>query len=104
MGNTKAANAAATDTAIRHAPRYAVVLHNDDYTTDEFVVRVLKKFFFKTDAEATSIMLLVHTKGHGVVGLFSKDWAETKALQVTTYAKQNQMPLKVTAEPDGQDS
>ena len=90
----------ATAPKVRKAPRYMVVFHNDDYTTKDFVVHVLMKFFFLTMPEATHIMLNVHHKGHGVAGVFSRDIAETKALQVTEYAKQHQMPLKVTAEPE----
>ncbi len=92
--------ALATVPKVRKAPRYMVVFHNDDYTTRDFVVHVLMKFFYLTITEATHIMLSVHHQGHGVAGVFSRDIAETKALQVTEYAKQHQMPLKVTAEPE----
>ena len=81
--------------------RYQVVLHNDDYTTMDFVVHVLMKFFSQSETEATRIMLHVHHKGHGVVGHFTRDVAETKALQVTAYAKEQGHPLKCTAEPEG---
>ena len=81
--------------------RYQVVLHNDDYTTMEFVVHVLQKFFHKTETEANQIMLHVHLKGHGVVGFFTRDVAETKAAQVMDHAKQHGHPLKCTAEPEG---
>lgn len=80
--------------------RYQVVLHNDDYTTMGFVVHVLMKFFGKTETEATHIMLNVHYKGFGVVDVFPRDVAETKASQVTDYARQHGHPLKCTAEPD----
>lgn len=79
---------------------YKVVLHNDDYTTMEFVVHVLMKFFHKTETEATHIMLSVHHKGHGVAGLYTKDVAETKVAQVQDYAKDSGMPLRLTAEPE----
>ncbi|MCK6592600.1 MAG: ATP-dependent Clp protease adapter ClpS [Polyangiaceae bacterium] len=79
---------------------YKVVLHNDDYTTMEFVVHVLMKFFHKSETEATHIMLSVHHKGHGVAGLYTKDVAETKVAQVQDYAKDNGMPLRLTAEPE----
>jgi len=90
----------ATAPKLKKAPRYMVVFHNDDYTTKDFVVHVLMKFFKLTITEATHIMLSVHHKGHGVAGVFSRDLAETKAVQVTDYAKRHQMPLKVTAEPE----
>lgn len=80
--------------------RYRVLFHNDDYTTMEFVVDVLKRFFHKGDAEATYIMLTVHRKGSATVGLYPRDIAETKVDQVTQYARENGMPLLVTAEPE----
>lgn len=83
--------------------RYTVVLHNDDYTTMEFVVLVLMKFFHKTETEATQIMLHVHHRGYGVVGLYTRDVAETKAEQVMGFARQNGHPLRCTAEPEGFD-
>jgi ATP-dependent Clp protease adaptor protein ClpS len=90
----------ATVPKVRKAPRYMVVFHNDDYTTKDFVVQVLMRFFYLTETEATHIMLSVHHKGYGVAGVYSRDIAETKAVQVTEYARQSQMPLKVTAEPE----
>jgi ATP-dependent Clp protease adaptor protein ClpS len=78
---------------------YQVVFHNDDYTTMEFVVHVLEKFFHKNETEATQIMLEVHHKGYGVVGIFTRDVAETKAEQTMAYAKKHGHPLRITAEP-----
>jgi ATP-dependent Clp protease adaptor protein ClpS len=84
-----------------HVPRrYRVIFHNDDYTTMEFVVLVLMKFFHRTETEATHIMLSVHHKGHGVAGVYTKDIAETKVAQVQDYAKEHGMPLRLTAEPE----
>lgn len=80
--------------------RYKVVFHNDDFTTMEFVVLVLMKFFHKSETEATHIMLSVHHKGYGVAGLYTKDVAETKVSEVHTFAKQHGMPLRLTAEPE----
>src|SRR5689334_25258000 len=77
--------------------RYKVVFHNDDYTTMEFVVMVLRKFFHKSETEATHIMLSIHHKGHGVAGIYTRDVAETKVDQVMTYAKEHGMPLLVTS-------
>jgi ATP-dependent Clp protease adaptor protein ClpS len=91
----------ATDEKIRtQKPRqYKVVLHNDNYTTMEFVVVVLIRFFHKSETEATHIMLTVHHKGSGVAGVYSRDVAETKVKQVTSFAQDNGMPLKLTTEP-----
>jgi ATP-dependent Clp protease adaptor protein ClpS len=80
--------------------RYKVLLHNDNYTTMEFVVLILMKFFHRTETEATHIMLSVHHKGQGVAGVYTKDVAETKVDQVQSYAKENGMPLRLTAEPE----
>jgi ATP-dependent Clp protease adaptor protein ClpS len=80
--------------------RYKVLFHNDDYTTMEFVIDVLMKFFHKSETEATHIMLSVHHKGHGVAGVYTKDVAETKVAQVTDYAKEQGMPLRLSVEPE----
>jgi ATP-dependent Clp protease adaptor protein ClpS len=85
---------------IEKARRYKVVLHNDDYTTMEFVVLILIKFFHRTETEATHIMLSVHHRGHGVAGVYTKDVAETKVAQVQEFAKEHDMPLRLTAEPE----
>jgi ATP-dependent Clp protease adaptor protein ClpS len=80
--------------------RYRVIFHNDDYTTREFVVLVLMKFFNKDETEATHIMLSVHHKGKGVAGVYPRDIAETKVDQVHRYAEAQGMPLRLSAEPD----
>ncbi|MDB4941135.1 MAG: ATP-dependent Clp protease adaptor protein ClpS [Labilithrix sp.] len=80
--------------------RYKVLFHNDDYTTMEFVVEVLKRFFHKTDTEAMHIMLTVHKSGAAVAGVYTRDVAETKSTQVMDYARENGMPLMLTTEPE----
>ena len=80
--------------------RWKVLLHNDDYTTMEFVVYVLVKHFQKSSAEATHVMLSVHHKGVGVAGIYPRDIAETKVSQAMDFAKENGQPLLVTAEPE----
>ena len=80
--------------------RYKVMFHNDDYTTMEFVVEVLKRFFHKTDTEAVHVMLTVHKSGAAVAGVYTRDVAETKSIQVMDYARENGMPLLLTTEPE----
>jgi ATP-dependent Clp protease adaptor protein ClpS len=84
-----------------HTPRlYKVIFHNDDYTTQEFVVLVLQVFFHKSETEAMHIMLTVHKKGIGVAGVYTRDVAETKVQQVTDFAREHGMPLLLTTEPE----
>jgi ATP-dependent Clp protease adaptor protein ClpS len=77
---------------------FKVLLHNDDYTPMEFVTEVLERFFSKTHAEATEIMLAVHHKGLGVCGIFPYEIAETKVAQVTEAAREQEYPLQCTME------
>ncbi len=85
---------------VEKARRFRVLFHNDDYTTMEFVIRVLMKFFHKSETEATQIMLSVHHKGHGVAGIYPRDIAETKVSMVMDYAREHGMPRLVTAEQE----
>jgi len=75
-------------------PLFEVLLHNDDYTTQEFVIYVLERFFHHAAAAARQIMLHVHTKGIGVAGVYPLDIAETKVHLVTEFARENEMPLR----------
>ncbi len=72
---------------------YKVVLLNDDYTPMEFVVHILKVFFNMDEDKATNIMLQVHRDGKGICGTYSRDIAETKVVQINTYARENEHPL-----------
>lgn len=79
---------------------YKVIFHNDDFTTMEFVVKVLMEVFYKSETEATTLMLAVHQEGKAVVGIYSYDMAVTKANKATAMAKAEGYPLRVTYEPE----
>ena len=79
-------------------PLYKVLLHNDDYTTMEFVILILEKVFLKTTAEATRIMLNVHNQGIGIAGVYTREVAETKVAIVLDLARKNEYPLLCTME------
>lgn len=79
---------------------YRVLLHNDDYTTREFVVEVLKSVFHKSEVESVAIMLKVHHNGVGVAGVYTKEIAETKARTVEHLARNNGYPLRLSIEPE----
>lgn len=83
---------------LKEPPKYAVILHNDDYTTMEFVIEILTKFFKKNHDEALQITLKIHHDGKGIAGVYSREIAETKVAQVGEYARGRGHPLKVTAE------
>ena len=83
---------------VKQPEEYRVILLNDDFTTMEFVVSVLMTVFHKAVPEATRIMLDVHKKGRGIVGIYIYDIAVTKVNQVHTLARQNGFPLKCTME------
>jgi len=91
----------ALDTAkakLKKPRMYRVIINNDDYTPMEFVVHVLENFFSMDRAKATRIMMDVHNSGKGVCGLFTRDMAETKTLQVNNYSKKNNHPLMCSME------
>jgi len=85
---------------VREPRKYRVLLHNDDYTTMEFVVRVLVTVFHKSEADATRIMLAVHQNGKGVCGVFTAEVAETKVVMVRQMAREGGYPLKCTMEEE----
>ena len=90
----------ATDkkTRVKEPPLYKVLLHNDDYTSMEFVVLLLEKVFSKSTAEATRIMLNVHQQGIGVAGIYHREIAETKIAVVHDLARKNEFPLRCSME------
>ena len=83
---------------LKEPGEYMVVLLNDNYTTRDFVVEILKFVFHKNSEEATRIMLNVHHKGRGIVGVYTWDIAQTKANQVHSIARQYDYPLKCVVE------
>jgi len=85
--------------SLKKPPMYKVVLLNDDYTPMEFVVEILQTFFSMDRESATQVMLMVHTQGKGVCGVYSRDVAETKAEQVNEFSRQNEHPLLCEIEP-----
>ena len=78
--------------------KWAVILHNDDYTPMEFVVFILIEIFHHPPERAERIMLSVHKEGMGVAGIYRLEIAETKAYDTAEVAKENQYPLKITIE------
>jgi ATP-dependent Clp protease adaptor protein ClpS len=85
---------------VREPPMYKVLLHNDDYTTMEFVVEILMLVFNKTPEEAVRIMLNVHHKGVGICGVYTFEVSETKVNTVHSIARENGFPLKCSMEKE----
>ena len=87
-----------TKKKLKRPSLYKVLLHNDDYTTKEFVVQVLEYVFHKEYSEAVQIMLHVHQKGIGVAGVYPYGVAETKVALVEDLARQHEYPLRCSTE------
>ncbi len=85
---------------LKRPPLYKVLLHNDNYTTRDFVVAVLMEVFHKSETDAVQIMLHVHYNGIGVAGVYTYEVAETKVRTVEALAKENDFPLRVSMEPE----
>ena len=77
---------------------YKVILLNDDFTTMEFVIEVLRTFFSMGQERATQVMLQIHNEGSATCGLYPKDIAETKVAQVSAFATQHGHPLRCRTE------
>ncbi|MFA5516432.1 MAG: ATP-dependent Clp protease adaptor ClpS [Desulfuromonadales bacterium] len=91
-GETKAKSRSA------RPPLYKVLMHNDDYTTMEFVVEVLERVFHKSSIEANRIMLNIHLRGAGMCGTYPEEIAETKVARVHLLAREAGYPLKCSLE------
>jgi len=85
---------------LKRPRQFKVLLHNDDYTTREFVVEVLKRVFRKDEGDAVKVMLHVHYNGVGVAGLYTREVAETKIETVHQLAREREYPLRLTMEPE----
>jgi ATP-dependent Clp protease adaptor protein ClpS len=85
---------------VEHPRMWRVLLHNDDYTTQDFVVMVLETVFHKPRGEAFTIMMSVHRSGVGLAGIFTRDVAETKIRTTRQMAEEQEFPLLVTMEPE----
>jgi ATP-dependent Clp protease adaptor protein ClpS len=85
---------------LKRPPMYRVLLHNDNYTTRDFVVAVLKEVFHKSETDAVQIMLHVHYNGIGVAGVYPYEVAETKMRLTEKLARENEYPLRLSMEPE----
>lgn len=85
-------------TKLKPPAMYHVILNNDDYTPMDFVIEILSRFFSMDLESATQVMLKVHFEGKASCGTFTAEVAETKVMQVTTYARENEHPLLCTME------
>ena len=91
-----------TEQKLEHPRLWRVLLHNDDYTTQDFVVWILESVFHKPRGEAFAIMMNVHRSGLGIAGVYTHDVAETKVRTTKQLAEEHEFPLLVTMEPEPQ--
>ena len=85
---------------LKEPRRYKVIIHNDDFTTMEFVVEVLKTVFYLSNEKAEELMLQVHHANKAVVGIYTYDIAVSKANKATNMAREKGFPLRLTVEPE----
>lgn len=86
-------------TDLKEPRQFKVIMHNDDFTTMEFVVQILKEIFLKSEESATAIMLEIHKHNKGVAGIYTYDIAMSKMQKATRMARENNFPLRLTVEP-----
>ena len=89
-----------TRVKVKEPKRYKVIMHNDDFTTMEFVVAILSDIFNRSIEEANKIMMEVHKNGKGVAGIYPYDIAISKATKAMTIAKEEGFPFKLTVEEE----
>jgi len=88
------------ETKLKHPNKYKVLILNDDYTSMEFVIKILMEVFHKNYEEAQQIMLEVHQKDKGVCGIYTHEIAETKVMQVHKDARDSGFPLRAEMEEE----
>lgn len=91
------------DDKVKRPRLFRVLLHNDDYTTREFVVFVLERVFRLSEGDAVRVMMHVHNNGQGVAGVYTREVAETKVTTVERLANENDYPLMLSLEPEEDD-
>lgn len=99
-GGTNRKESVQTKERTQRPRKYKVIMFNDDYTPMEFVVGLLEQIFYRSNAEATRIMLTIHRTGRGVAGLYSREVAETKCNQGLQLAQSSGYPLLLSTEPE----
>lgn len=87
-------------TEAREPPLFQVIMHNDHYTTMDFVVSVLESVFYKSPSEATQIMLAIHRRGAGRCGVYTREVAEMKVEQVHRLARRREFPLRCSLQEE----
>ena len=98
MSDKKGSIATKDRSEVREPSLYKVLLHNDDYTSMEFVIAILERIFKKNTTEASKIMLSVHQDGVGIAGVYTREICETKVSLVHDLARQSEYPLRCTME------
>jgi ATP-dependent Clp protease adaptor protein ClpS len=99
-GDTAVVTQKRTAVKLKRPKLYKVLLHNDDFTTMEFVVMILQQVFFHSETDATAIMMHIHRHGVGVGGIYPYSVAEAKVAEVMAAAEKAEYPLLCTMEPD----
>ena len=98
--DTEVVTESKSERKLKRPQLYKVLFHNDNYTTRDFVVAVLREVFHKSESDAVAIMLHVHNSGIGVAGVYTYDVARTKIEVVEALARENEFPLRLTMEPE----
>jgi ATP-dependent Clp protease adaptor protein ClpS len=89
-----------THEQVKKPSLYKVLMHNDNYTTREFVVDVLRSVFHHSETDATRIMLYVHHTGVGIAGVYTYEIAEMKLRKTEALAREHEFPLRLSLEPE----